>query len=154
MSKFNIAPQPTNAPKAPASFQSPAPRLRRKTKGRRTSNASPAPNSEALIPIHPLASTFADSPTKNPGTVSQFGMRRERKSVQPATSANATASPGMMAFQATQTCLLPRIFTQLDSPVNDDCKRSLPGHFDRPRNNKGPEHSRTFCHGNLEILKP
>src|SRR5580704_8058081 len=92
---------PTKAPKAPASFQSPAPRLRRKTNGNSTSNPSPAPRREVFNPAHPLVRMFAETPTSNPGTVSQFGMRQLRQSVHPAISANATASPSTAAFKPT-----------------------------------------------------
>jgi hypothetical protein len=95
---------PTNAPKAPASFQSPAPRLRRKTNGNSTSNPSPAPRREVPNPAHPLVRTFAETPTSNPGTVSQFGMRRLRQSVHPAISANATASPSTVGFKPSPIC--------------------------------------------------
>src|SRR5580658_7481006 len=104
ISKSSSTPGPTNAPKAPASFQSPAPRLRRKTNGNNTSNPSPAPNREVFNPAHPLVRTFAETPTSNPGTVSQFGMRRLRQSVHPAISANATASPSTVGFKSSPIC--------------------------------------------------
>jgi hypothetical protein len=104
MSKTARTRGPTNAPKAPASFQSPAPRLRRKTNGNSTSNPSPAPSREVLNPAHPLVRTFAETPTSNPGTVSQFGMRRLRQSVHPAISANATASPSTVGFKPSPIC--------------------------------------------------
>src|ERR1700688_3555980 len=99
ISKFSKIPQPTKAPNAPASFQSPAPRLRRKTNGNSTSSPNPAPSREVFNPGHPAAITFNKTPTSNPGTVSQFGIRRLRQSVHPATSAKTTASPSMIAFK-------------------------------------------------------
>ena len=93
--------QPTNAPKAPANFQSPAPRLRRKTNGKSTNKPKPAPSREAFSPALPFAITFTETPTSNPGTVSQFGMRRLRQSVHPAISAKATANPSTTAFKQT-----------------------------------------------------
>jgi len=69
----------TNAPKAPASFQSPAPRLRRKTNGKSSSNPNPAP-SRATSRRQSSHSAFATIPHQR-GTVSQFGIRRLRQSV-------------------------------------------------------------------------
>src|SRR6266481_1329231 len=99
ISKFAIASQPTNAPKAPASFQSPAPRLRRKTNGKSTSSPNPAPSREVFNPSHPPTATFARTPTRNPGTVSQFGILRLRQSVHPAISAKAIAVPSTIGFK-------------------------------------------------------
>src|SRR5271154_1232866 len=93
--------QPTKAPRAPANFQSPAPRLRRKTNGKSTSSPKPAPNREAFSPALPFAITFTKTPIRNPVTVSQFGMRRLRQSVHLAISANATANPSTTAFKPT-----------------------------------------------------
>jgi hypothetical protein len=104
ISKTVRCPGPTNAPKAPASFQSPAPRLRRKTNGNSNSNPSPAPRREVPSPAHPLVRTFAETPTSNPGTVSQFGIRRLRQSVHPAISANPTANPSTVGFKSSPMC--------------------------------------------------
>jgi len=104
ISKFTNTSQPTNAPKAPASFQSPAPRLCRKTNGKSSSSPSPAPSREVFKPGHPPNSTFTDTPISNPGTVSQFGIRRLRQSVQPAISASATANPSTVGFKPPPTC--------------------------------------------------
>src|ERR1700678_3550086 len=99
ISKFSNTSQPTNAPKAPASFQSPAPRLRNKTKGKSTSNPKPAPSREAFNPPNPPVAALAATPTSNPGTVSQLGMRRLRHSVKPAATAKATANPRTIGFK-------------------------------------------------------
>src|ERR1035438_10641952 len=90
---------PTNAPKAPASFQSPAPRLRTKTKGSSRSNPNPAPSRDVFKPPNPLAIELAAIPTSSPGTVSQFGIRRLRQSITPAIIAKATANPNTMGFK-------------------------------------------------------
>src|ERR1700722_4340555 len=70
---------PRNAPRAPTSFQSPAPRLLSRTKGKSSPNPSPAPNSELLAPAQPEASVFAAKPRNSARTVSQLGIRRERQ---------------------------------------------------------------------------
>src|ERR1700729_2175199 len=90
---------PTNAPKAPASFQSPAPRLRTKTKGSSTSKPNPAPSRDVFKPPNPLAIAFAAIPTSSPGTVSQFGIRRLRQSIRPAAIAKAAANPKTRGFK-------------------------------------------------------
>ena len=77
---------PRNAPSAPTSFQSPPPRLLIRTKGSNSPNPSPAPSSDSLAPAQPRASVLTAIPTSSAGTVSQLGIRRERQSVQPATS--------------------------------------------------------------------
>src|SRR5579863_4078953 len=90
---------PTKAPKAPASFQSPAPRARNSTKGSNNSKPKPAPSRESFIPVHLPANVFNTTPATNPGTVSQFGMRRLRKSVQPAIKDRSTAQPRIAVFK-------------------------------------------------------
>src|ERR1700691_4032726 len=93
ISKFSSTSQPTNAPKAPASFQSPAPRLRNKTKGSSTNNPNPPPSREVFNPCNPPVAALTATPTRNPGTVSQLGIRRLRQSVKPA------ASPKTIGFK-------------------------------------------------------
>ena len=83
---------PRKAPNAPTNFQSPAPRLRIATKGRRSSNPNPAPNSADLHPGQRKMMEFARIPITSPGTVSQLGIRRERQSVHPAIRENSAAS--------------------------------------------------------------
>ena len=73
----------------------------------------PAPSREAFSPALPFTSTFTETPIRNPGTVSQFGMRRLRQSVHPAISANATANPSTTAsnrprFAAGIVCFSPQ----------------------------------------------
>jgi len=92
-------PGPTNAPKAPASFQSPAPRLRTITKGSSRSNPNPAPSRDVFKPPNPPAIELAAIPTSSPGTVSQFGIRRLRQSIKPAIIAKTTANPNTMGFK-------------------------------------------------------
>src|SRR5215472_5962144 len=92
--KSTSRPGPTNAPSAPASFQSPAPRLRTRTNGSRRPNPTTAPSSELFNPPQPPSTVFPTTPTTNAGTVSQFGMRRLRRSDQPAIRANRQPQPG------------------------------------------------------------
>src|SRR5579864_7602734 len=87
------------APSAPASFQSPAPRLRSSTKGSSNANPSAAPNKESFSPVQPLNTVLNVTPTSIPGTVTQFGMRRQRKSVHPATPARTTAPASTSGFK-------------------------------------------------------
>ena len=95
---------PTKAPNAPASFQSPAPRLRKSTNG--SSNASPtaAPSKETRSPAHRLKTVFAVTPINSPGTVNQFGIRRLRRSVHPAMSDNSTAPARINGFKRAPNC--------------------------------------------------
>jgi hypothetical protein len=86
-------------PKAPASFQSPAPKLRNRTNGSNKSRPSPAPSSEAFSPLHPLSTEFAAMPTNNAETVNQFGMRRLRKSVHAAMTERSTAPARIAGFK-------------------------------------------------------
>ena len=92
-------PGPVKAPNAPASFQSPAPRLRNITKGNSSASPSAAPSSEAFNPDQPLRTVFAMTPISKAGTVSQFGMRRQRKSVHPAEAARSTAPARTSGFK-------------------------------------------------------
>lgn len=82
---------PANVPKAPASFQSPAPRLRSNTNGSNKPSPSNAPSREVFSPPQPPTTLRIATPAANPETVSQFGMRRLRRSVHPAIAANNTA---------------------------------------------------------------
>src|SRR3954453_1485357 len=90
--------RPANAPSAPASFQSPAPRLRSRTKGSRSPRPTSAPMSDEINPFFPPRIVFVATPASKPETVSQFGIRRLRKSVQPAIRDSSTAPPKMMGF--------------------------------------------------------
>ena len=80
--------RPRNAPSAVTSFKSPAPSARTATKGSNNPNPSACAQQRELR-THPAAKKpySAQTPTPNPGTVSQFGMRRHRQSVHPATAA-------------------------------------------------------------------
>src|SRR5450755_764038 len=89
--KSTRRPGPVKAPRAPASFQSPAPRLRRSTKGSSNARPTPTPSSDASRAALPPRAMFMANPVARPGTVSQFGIRRLRKSVQPAIRANSRA---------------------------------------------------------------
>src|SRR3974390_3022255 len=80
-SRSTRCPGPAKAPSAPASFQSPAPRLRSSTNGSNSTKPSAAPSREVLKPIQPPKVALAAIPTSNPGTVSQFGIRRLRNAV-------------------------------------------------------------------------
>src|SRR5271156_1413179 len=114
ISKFSNTSQPTNAPRAPASFQSPAPRLCNKTKGKSTSNPKPAPSREAFNPPNPPVAALAATPMSSPDTVSQLGIRRLRQSVKPAATAKATAKPRTIGFKPApqgrrKTCSHPQL---------------------------------------------
>src|SRR3984957_1125351 len=99
ISRSANTPGPTNAPKAPANFQSPAPRLLSNTNGNKSSKPKPAPSREILKPCTPVATVFNTNPTTNPGKVSQFGMRRLRKSVKPAITESSTAPVRISVFK-------------------------------------------------------
>jgi hypothetical protein len=96
-------PGPTKAPNAPANFQSPAPRLRRSTNGSSKASPTAAPSSEARSPAHRPKTVFAVTPINSPGTVSQFGMRRLRRSVHPAMSDKSTAPARINGFKRAPT---------------------------------------------------
>jgi hypothetical protein len=83
---------PRNAPKAPVSFQSPAPRLRTITSGNSNAKPNPAPSNAVFAPAQPSVAPLAAIPRTNPGTVNQFGIRRQRQSVNPAVAAKIPAS--------------------------------------------------------------
>src|SRR5205807_7908262 len=68
--------RPRHAPMAPISFQSPAPSALITTKGSSSNKPNPAPSREALAPGQPLVTVLTAIPASNPGTVSQFGIRR------------------------------------------------------------------------------
>ena len=82
---------PRKAPKAPISFQSPAPKPRAITKGNNTPSARPAPSRAALAPGHPQPKVFTVNPTSKAGMVNQLGIRRERQSSHPAQHAKPSA---------------------------------------------------------------
>src|SRR5271157_4564028 len=90
---------PANAPSAPANFQSPAPRLRSSTKGKSNAKPSPAPSREVFSPLQPLRAEFTTSPVSSAGTVSQFGIRRARRSVQPPITARSIAPAKIAGFK-------------------------------------------------------
>src|ERR1700676_1668141 len=96
--KSTNKPGPVNAPKAPANFQSPAPRLRNSTNGNSNARPNAAPSREAFSPSQPLKTAFARTPTSNAGTVSQFGIRRHRRSVHPAAAARIMAPASTTGF--------------------------------------------------------
>ena len=102
----------------------PRPGCAEKPNGKSSSSPSPAPSREAFNPAHPPASTFTETPTRNPGTVSQFGIRRLRQSVHPAISANATASPSTVGFKPPPTWSsqnqCPRSSNAATSPTGAD----------------------------------
>jgi len=84
---------PRNAPNAPISFQSPAPRPRNTTKGKSNASANPAPCRPALVPGNRQTIVFKATPSNKAGTVSQFGILLERQSSHPAHTAKSTARP-------------------------------------------------------------
>src|ERR1700756_242698 len=94
-------PGPVYAPSATANFRSPAPRLFSNQKGSNRANARPAPSSDSFIPLQPPRKVFAATPTTNPGTVSQFGIRRLRQSVHPAINESRIATTSKGSFKRT-----------------------------------------------------
>src|SRR6266849_6995903 len=79
---------PRIAPTAPNNFQSPAPSPRNKTSGSSRPKASNAPSSANSVPCHPESTVCTVKPATSPGTVSQLGIRRERKSSKAAVIVN------------------------------------------------------------------
>src|SRR6266852_3944233 len=79
---------PRIAPTAPNNFQSPAPSPRNKTSGSSRPKASNAPSSANSVPCHPESTLCTVNPATTPGTVSQLGIRRERKSSKAAVIVN------------------------------------------------------------------
>src|ERR1700686_1991646 len=67
---------PRLLPSAPASFQSPAPRLRTSTQGKSNPNPNAAPNSALNNPGQRYRIVLTTTPAAKPETVSQFGIRR------------------------------------------------------------------------------
>src|ERR1700730_14732891 len=88
---------PKKAPRAPISFQSPAPNARIRTNGSKSARPKPAPSKASATPCHPAVAKFTAMPAKKAGTVSQLGIRRERQSRHPAkpvsTSAHTHTAP-------------------------------------------------------------
>ena len=58
---------PRQAPRAPTNFQSPAPKMRIKTKGRSSAKPKPAPNRESVAPGQPRSHEFTPTPSKQTG---------------------------------------------------------------------------------------
>ena len=98
--------RPAKAPRAPANFQSPAPRLRNKTKGNNNPRPTKVPSKDDASPVFPPRTVLRTTPATKPDTVSQFGMRRLRKSVHPAMIDNRTAPARIAGFKRApvETC--------------------------------------------------
>src|SRR5579862_3772012 len=128
-SRSTKIPGPAKAPRAPANFQSPAPRLRSSTKGSSNARPTAAPSKETRSPAHRFKTVLAVIPITSPGTVSQFGMRRLFKSVHPAMSDKSTAPERITGFKrapsfADRGLGLPRLhhdieFDRVNNPFFD-----------------------------------
>jgi len=126
-------PGPTKAPRAPANFQSPAPRLRSSTNGNNSSKPKPAPSRESFKPCTPAATVFNATPATNPGKVSQFGMRRLRKSEMPAITESNTAPVRIVVFKPAPNRVLGAGFLIASHVVEKTSSyassRTCPGRF-------------------------
>src|SRR5581483_2055473 len=98
---------PVKVPSAPASFQSPAPKLRSSTKGSNKPRPTSAPNREVFKPLQPLSKVLAATPRANAGTVSQLGIRRVRISVHPAITASNDIPARIFGFTQASIARVP-----------------------------------------------
>src|SRR5262249_6835205 len=85
-------PGPTSEPAAAISLTSPARAACNRNSAKYTPKASRQPSPASRSPANPLLRILSQKPAIKPGRVSQFGIRRKRRSYAAATSTSTTSA--------------------------------------------------------------